>query len=327
MNNYNITQITDNSIDDTFAQISGGNITWSGNDGNDTEIFFYDGSTVSQITDNEVFDTTPQISGSNLAWLRTTNDPLIDIFGGSEVIFYDSSTATSLATLENITTPAISGNNVVWGEGVIGGAVKLYDGVTTTELTDSGFFATINSGSLSGNSVVWTGVAEPQLGQILLYDGTATTQITQGDLVKVLPVVSEGNIAWAGSDASGSGDIFFYNGTTTTQLTDNSINEVVLGISGNNVTWVSSDDPSTAELFLYNGTETIKLTDDEPGLFFAYETEVEGTIPIYRFYNSDTGAHFYTPSAVERDNVEQNLPDFQSEGIAYYALPLETDSV
>ena len=43
---------------------------------------------------------------------------------------------------------------------------------------------------------------------------------------------------------------------------------------------------------------------------------------VYRFFNSTTGAHFYTPLVAERDNVEDNLPDFQSEGIAYYALPI-----
>ncbi len=60
--------------------------------------------------------------------------------------------------------------------------------------------------------------------------------------------------------------------------------------------------------------------------FSAYETEVEGSIPIYRFYNSTTGAHFYTPSAAERDSVENDLADFQSEGIAYYALPITVEN-
>ena len=57
--------------------------------------------------------------------------------------------------------------------------------------------------------------------------------------------------------------------------------------------------------------------------FSAYETEVEGAIPVYRFFNDITGAHFYTPSVAERDSVEENLPDYQSEGIAYYAFPIE----
>ena len=59
--------------------------------------------------------------------------------------------------------------------------------------------------------------------------------------------------------------------------------------------------------------------------FSAYQTQVEGSIPIYRFFNSTTGAHFYTPSASERDAVA-DLPDYQSEGIAYYALPIAEES-
>ena len=61
--------------------------------------------------------------------------------------------------------------------------------------------------------------------------------------------------------------------------------------------------------------------------FSAYETQIEGSIPIYRFYNSTTGAHFYTPSATERDNVENNLADYQSEGVAYFALPVDTEVI
>ena len=38
-------------------------------------------------------------------------------------------------------------------------------------------------------------------------------------------------------------------------------------------------------------------------------------------------AHFYTPSAAERDGVLENLPDYQPEGdngIAFYIQPLDT---
>lgn len=70
-----------------------------------------------------------------------------------------------------------------------------------------------------------------------------------------------------------------------------------------------------------DATQKLDNFSFEGEAFFAYETEVDDSIPIYRFFNTLTGAHFYTPSAAERDNVEANLPDFQSEGIAYYALP------
>lgn len=44
-----------------------------------------------------------------------------------------------------------------------------------------------------------------------------------------------------------------------------------------------------------------------------------GRSPIYRFFNSATGAHFFTSSVAERDNITQNLPAFAYEGVAFYA--------
>lgn len=57
--------------------------------------------------------------------------------------------------------------------------------------------------------------------------------------------------------------------------------------------------------------------------FHSYTEEVQGSIPIHRFYNPTVGAHFYTPFEAEREAVETGLPDYQYEGIAYYALPAE----
>ena len=72
-----------------------------------------------------------------------------------------------------------------------------------------------------------------------------------------------------------------------------------------------------------DATQKLNNFSFEGEAFFAYENEVDSSIPIYRFFNTTSGAHFYTPSATERDSVEANLPDFQSEGIAYYALPID----
>lgn len=41
--------------------------------------------------------------------------------------------------------------------------------------------------------------------------------------------------------------------------------------------------------------------------------------PIYRFFNVQTGAHFFTANAAERDFVIQTYPQFQYENIAFYA--------
>lgn len=43
--------------------------------------------------------------------------------------------------------------------------------------------------------------------------------------------------------------------------------------------------------------------------------------PVYRFFNTSTGAHFYTISAAERDQVIARLPHYHYESIAFYASP------
>lgn len=43
-----------------------------------------------------------------------------------------------------------------------------------------------------------------------------------------------------------------------------------------------------------------------------------GWFPIYRFFNTTTGTHFYTAAPTERDSVIKTLPSFNYEGIAYY---------
>ena len=63
----------------------------------------------------------------------------------------------------------------------------------------------------------------------------------------------------------------------------------------------------------------------EGEVFYAYNSQVEGSIPIHRFV-ADTGSHFYTPSSAERDFVEENLDNYQYEGIAYYAYPFPSDT-
>lgn len=42
-------------------------------------------------------------------------------------------------------------------------------------------------------------------------------------------------------------------------------------------------------------------------------------LPVFRFYNGTTGAHFFTASPAERDNTLKNSPAFAYEGVAFYA--------
>lgn len=43
-----------------------------------------------------------------------------------------------------------------------------------------------------------------------------------------------------------------------------------------------------------------------------------GWRPIYRFFNTTTGIHFYTADIIEASNIQNNQPRFRYEGVAYY---------
>ena len=49
-----------------------------------------------------------------------------------------------------------------------------------------------------------------------------------------------------------------------------------------------------------------------------------GLAPVYRFYNVNTNAHFYTNNSLERDYVSANWPQFHYEGVAYQTYKQKT---
>lgn len=64
------------------------------------------------------------------------------------------------------------------------------------------------------------------------------------------------------------------------------------------------------EVFAFDGTGSSVLT---------WSILPEPLLPVYRFYNSRTGTHFYTPDEAERANVQNTLgATYTYEGPAYY---------
>ncbi|MGL6344209.1 MAG: hypothetical protein ACRC80_34320, partial [Waterburya sp.] len=93
-----------------------------GSDGNDREIFFYNGSKTIQISNNDADDSSPQISGNNVVWV--SNDAIYKeksyydrdkSYARNEIFFYDGS-KTVQVTDNNVSDsyPQISENNLVW---------------------------------------------------------------------------------------------------------------------------------------------------------------------------------------------------------------------
>ncbi len=57
------------------------------------------------------------------------------------------------------------------------------------------------------------------------------------------------------------------------------------------------------------------------GTFYEHLNPQPGDVPVYRFFDSSNGTHFYTDSATERASVLSTRPDMVAEGISFYEAP------
>lgn len=53
---------------------------------------------------------------------------------------------------------------------------------------------------------------------------------------------------------------------------------------------------------------------------YSNQNSTTGLIPIYRFFNTDVGGHFFTTSSFEAQNVRETLPNMREEVSGFYVL-------
>jgi len=193
--------------------------------------------------------------------------------------------------------PRVCGSFVVW-EGQVSNAnpeIFLYDGITTSRLTDSAsgdFYPEV-----SDSGVVWW-LDEGGIGQVLLYDGTDIIQLSDGNYNNSPARIDESSVVWDGSDGSDY-EIYLYNidAGQTTQLTDNSYSEWNPNIvSGSKVAWYGYDG-SDNEIYLYDiGTgQTLMITNNSyddrdayvSGSYVVWLGRSSGNYDVY-LYNIET---------------------------------------
>ena len=258
----NIDFLTDNNVSDRNSQISGKNIAWIGNDGNDDEIFFYndENGSVIQLTDNQTYDSNPQVDGNSVVWSGSDgNDREIYLYNGSETIQLTDNDVDD-------DNPQISNGNVAWlsyeGEPNYryypDNAIYFYDGTTTTRLTDAETVK--NNFSLSGNNLVWSDY-DGKDNEVYFYDGTGVTKLTTNSLNEYNPQISGDRIVWSAYD-EGDSEIYLYDGGEITQLTDNDTYDDSPKIDGENIVW-SGNDGNDSEIYLYDGSSITQITDND----------------------------------------------------------------
>lgn len=77
--------------------------------------------------------------------------------------------------------------------------------------------------------------------------------------------------------------------------------------------WKTSNDPVLDRIVLVPTSESIEFLE-----LVGTNADVDDG-NVYRFFNQETGSHFYTASEVEKNSVVENLSNYIFEGVAYEA--------
>ncbi|MCT7977106.1 cadherin domain-containing protein, partial [Laspinema olomoucense] len=311
---HGLIQLSNNSNDDYNPQISGSSVVWSGSEGTDNEVYFYDGTSTTQLTNNSTDDYNPQISGSNVVWFG---------FDGTDNEIYFSDGTSTIQLTNNSTddySNQISGSNVVWyGFDGTDNEIYFYNGTSTIQLTNN---STDDSNpQISGSNVVWQSFDGTD-NEIYFYDGNSTIQLTNNSTDDYNPQISGSNVVWQNYDGIDV-DIYFHDGNnaTTAQVTNNNSTENFNPqISGSNVVWYHYDG-TDEEIYFYDGNNatTTQLTNNS---ITDWYPQISGSNVVwYGFDGTDNEIYFYdgtSTTQLTNNSTDDSNPQISGSNVVWY---------
>ena len=216
--------------------------------------------------------------------------------------FYRSS-ACNTRTLSSSTTKRLNGAALLYASDSTDTALLRLNDAPPAGAVFAGWDA---SAPTSGMSVV--GLHHPRADMLKASFGTVTSQaacVSTGETSFQCSGTS-GNfhrVAWSQGITEGgsSGSALFKNGT-----------QIIGTLYGGSASCAAVSSPEFYGRFDVAYNAALKN-------WLGASTPSAGRAPIYRFYNTQTGAHFYTASVAERDLVIQTLPQYVYEAAAFYA--------
>jgi hypothetical protein len=252
-----IYRLTDNAINDFYPAVYHGTIAWAQWDGNDTEIYYWDGTTVIQLTDNSTSDILPALYDGTIAWQGgEATDTEIYFWDGTDIIRVSTDDTT-----EN-TSPALYDGTIAWSARDASKNFQIYywDGTTITQVTTSPFGGQTDP-SLYDATIAWTGYNGTRY-EIYYWDGVTTEKISDNTTSTLIGIPSLYNrtIAWDQSDGSDY-EIYYWDGTTIIQVTDNNWQDGPPSLYHGTIAWACTDGVgSDTEVFFWDGTTIIQVT-------------------------------------------------------------------
>ncbi|HPU07206.1 MAG TPA: GEVED domain-containing protein [Thermogutta sp.] len=236
---WDVQFLTKNTTNDYDFSVWGDRVVWESFDGQDWEIFLFDGSQTRRLTNNTRDDRFPVVFGQYVAWSGHDGQDY-------EIYLYDMVTGTTSQLTDNDyddLDPVLSSDYVVWTATVSGRQqVFLYDiaaGGAAVNISNNSFNNYLPK--VSGRNVVWYAY-DGFDNEIYLYSGGSTRRVTNNTLDDRYPQIDGSRVVWQQHDGT-DWEIVLYDipSGVTTLLTNNSTDDTLPAISGNNVVFEHND--------------------------------------------------------------------------------------
>jgi hypothetical protein len=245
-------------------QVSGNYVVWEGNDGSDWEIYLYDGTNTRQLTDNTVDDRFADVFGTNVVWSQWDGTDYEVMYGVYDPNSSTTPLAQTTQLTHNAyddTRAQVSASSVAWLANLNGGEV--FQRSLANLANDDTLNKNLSNNSLadyepqiSGDYVVWAG-SDGVDQEIYLYDGAETRQLSNNNRLDQHPAIDGNMIVWEGFDGTDY-EIYYYQiGVSTSPKSimpaTDTVNDTQPAVSGNNIVWMrTTGDADTSEIWWFN---------------------------------------------------------------------------
>jgi hypothetical protein len=273
-----------------------GKIVWAGHDGNDFEIFSFDGKIILQLTDNSIPDHSPTVHDGTFVWLADNPDETV-------VMRYDGSTLGPVPDSAGAQAPAIWGADIAWlvsaGKNTV---LRVHNLLTQTTITFDEHYLFGTEFSLQGGRLAWTekgtdldvAVADLETGAVSFYGipvakdtsprlygerllwrtKASSWDIMQADATGTQSNLTEDSVddssgllwyqasAWISGTGNESEVFWNHADGKVEQLTDDNLAASQLTMNNGQGAWISGSGDNS-ELYFYDGETVQVLTDDE----------------------------------------------------------------
>ena len=191
----------------------------------------------------------------------------------------------------------------------------------------------VQSGTVSYLNVSPTTVSVPQGGGSVTFEVSANVSWSVSD-----------NASWLAVSPSSGSNNGTVTVTATSSNTETSERQATVTVAGGGISrTVTVSQPGdslrpvhrfwspvfSAHFFTINETEKNNVIRNlsqywtyEGVAYYAYTTQVPGTVPLYRFWSPVFSGHFFTINETEKNNMIRNLSQYWTyEGVANYVYP------